>query len=162
MVRSIQDRIRGLSMADPNSGCWLWIGLLNKDGYAWLGGPPKKAGRLAHRASYEAFINCIPSGLELDHKCRIRCCVNPNHLEPVTHAENVRRGIIGAQASRANCKWGHPFSGDNLVMEGNKRRCKKCRKNRNAAISKRRKMRRPDVLDAVRDLIDGGLPEKTK
>lgn len=74
---------------DPNSGCWLWAGADNGVGYG------KFRGKYAHRVSYEAAKGPIPDGMHLDHLCRIRCCVNPDHLEPVTNAENARRGKAG-------------------------------------------------------------------
>jgi hypothetical protein len=74
---------------DPNTGCWLWSGALNEFGYGITGS--KRWGYLAHRASYARFVGPIPEGLELDHLCRVRRCINPDHLEPVTHRENVWR-----------------------------------------------------------------------
>lgn len=73
-------------------GCWLWTASLTGDGYGRisLGGKFGPMG-LAHRVAYELLVGPIPEGLELDHLCRVRRCVNPEHLEPVTHAENVRR-----------------------------------------------------------------------
>jgi hypothetical protein len=68
------------------SGCWLWQGYLNADGYGSLGH------RAAHRLYYERHVGAIPPGLTLDHTCGVRSCVNPDHLEPVTQGENVRRG----------------------------------------------------------------------
>jgi hypothetical protein len=74
--------------------CWIWQLGLSEDGYGELteGGINKAA----HRAYYERHIGPIPDGLILDHLCRVRCCVNPDHLEPVTSRENTRRGL--------NCK----------------------------------------------------------
>lgn len=74
---------------EPNSGCWLWLGADNGCGYG------KFRGRYAHRISFELAKGNIPARMHLDHKCRVRCCVNPDHLEPVTNAENARRGIVG-------------------------------------------------------------------
>lgn len=75
------------------SSCWIWGACLNEDGYGharWRGRT-----RLAHVVAWEIARGQVPAGLELDHLCRNRACVNPAHLEPVTHAENVRRGALG-------------------------------------------------------------------
>lgn len=76
-------------IVDDESGCWLWQRAKYDTGY----GVMRVAGRLvhAHRVLYERHIGPIPVGLELDHLCGVRSCVNPEHLEPVTHAENIRR-----------------------------------------------------------------------
>lgn len=74
---------------EPNSGCWLWDGADNGSGYG------KFRGRYAHRVSFEMHKGPIPQGMHLDHLCRVPCCVNPSHLEPVTNAENARRGRAG-------------------------------------------------------------------
>lgn len=74
-------------VVDEN-GCWLWQGCLNVRGYGQLG----KGSRAAHRVFYERHVGPIPEGLTIDHLCRVRHCVNPAHMEPVTVAENVRRG----------------------------------------------------------------------
>lgn len=74
---------------EPNSGCWLWSGADNGVGYG------KFRGRYAHRISWEMHKGPIPDGMHIDHLCRVRCCVNPEHLEPVTNRENARRGNTG-------------------------------------------------------------------
>lgn len=75
---------------EPNTGCWLWLRCVNHHGYGSLGFGGKTY--LAHRFSYEKFNGPIPAGYEIDHLCRVRCCVNPQHLEAVTNRENVIRG----------------------------------------------------------------------
>lgn len=72
---------------EPNSGCWLWAGSTNSGGYGnfWAGKKCMKA----HRFSYEAFVGRIPDGLDLLHRCDVRCCVNPQHLTPGTALANV-------------------------------------------------------------------------
>lgn len=83
-------QIRFLRKVDKTDSCWLWTAYVNDDGYGMF----RDNGRLlsAHVWSYEHEHGPVPDGLELDHTCRVRACVNPAHLEPVTHAENVRRG----------------------------------------------------------------------
>jgi DNA-binding CsgD family transcriptional regulator len=75
-----------------SSLCWVWIRYIDKKGgYALMGGHKLGDTKLAHRYFYTLIKGPIPEGLELDHLCKVRCCVNPNHLEPVTPRENVRR-----------------------------------------------------------------------
>lgn len=78
--------------ADPESGCWNWIGGKHPRGYGifWVNG----RNIYAHRYFYEYLYDPVPSGLELDHVCRNNACVNPFHLEPVTHAKNMRRAAL--------------------------------------------------------------------
>jgi HNH endonuclease len=78
---------------DPDTGCWLWQRSLMTSGYARVFREGRT--RAGHREYYERHIGPIPDGLELDHLCRNRRCVNPGHLEPVTRTENIRRGING-------------------------------------------------------------------
>jgi hypothetical protein len=114
----------------PFSGCWVWLAALNKHGY----GSFKYAGKdkKAHRVSYELFIGPIPYGLTLDHLCRVRCCVNPAHLEPTTIQENWRRGVspLVNYSSMTHCVHGHLFAGDNLIVRVRKGRtsriCRQC------------------------------------
>lgn len=120
---------------EPNSGCWLRTGTADRNGYTvfyWT----KRIRAYAHRAAYEALVGPIPAGLELDHKCRVRNCVNPAHLEPVTHAENVRRGTGPAMlmernkqrgAALTHCKHGHEFTSENTWRNKNGfRQCRTC------------------------------------
>ena len=74
---------------EPNTGCWLWLGGLNQKGYPQF--KHQQRTWRAHRFMYERAKGPLPEGLTLDHLCRVRSCVNPDHLEPVTHAENCRR-----------------------------------------------------------------------
>jgi hypothetical protein len=77
--------------------------------------------RLAHVVAYEEAVGLVPAGLELDHLCRQTLCVNPVHVEPVTHRENMRR------AYGDTCKRGHALSGENLyVLPDGRRRCRTC------------------------------------
>lgn len=85
-------------------GCWRWTGQKNRFGYGQLtvnrDGKSRCLG--AHRFSYEAHVGPIPEGLEIDHLCRVRDCVNPEHLEPVTRAENVRRSWAARKAAASS------------------------------------------------------------
>lgn len=109
------------SRVEKTESCWLWMGLKNQYGYAMYSGVS------AHRLTYEALVGPIPHGLQLDHLCRVRHCVNPAHLEPVTHAENVRRGLAGqANASKTHCPHGHPYDEQNTRRHNGKRFCRRC------------------------------------
>lgn len=132
---SFAERYERLAFPEPNSGCFIWMGALNKDGYGVIGigyeSEKNKKNTLAHRVAYEHFVGPIPEGLQLDHLCRVRCCVNPAHLEPVTNAENLRRGM-GPALTRArppitHCKHGHLLSGENLNLYRGVRVCRACR-----------------------------------
>lgn len=111
----------------PNpKGCWLWKGAITVAGYGRFNG---QGGRYqAHRMAYTLTLGEIPAGKELDHLCRVRNCVNPNHLEPVTHRENIRRGIgpIPENMVKTHCLRGHPLSGENVQISNGSRRCRKC------------------------------------
>lgn len=128
--RPVMDRLMEKVCPEPNSGCWLWTGTLDGTGYGRLR-DGESIYRQAHRLAYEAHRGAIPEGTELDHLCRVRCCVNPDHLEAVSHHENLRRaGMWERKASRTHCPHGHPFSGDNLYFDAkrNRRICIACRR----------------------------------
>lgn len=122
----------------PDLGpCWLWTGAIGTDGYGQFSLDGHLRG--AHRVAYEMRHGPIPLGLEPDHLCRVRSCVNDAHLEPVTHAENLRRGA-GAkkQLAKTHCPAGHPYADDNLYVvkragRSDARGCRAC----NAAAVRR-------------------------
>lgn len=95
--------------------CWNWAGRLNPKGYGIY------SQRGAHQASFRLSRGEVPSGLEIDHTCRNRRCVNPDHLEAVTHEENIRRSLRDA------CRNGHPYTPENVQTKGDGTRiCKTC------------------------------------
>lgn len=111
--------------------CWLWTGATT--GRTGYGSTRLDGVRMtAHRAVWTLLVGPIPEGMELDHLCRIRLCVNPEHLEPVIQRTNWERGDApSAKAARSGlCKRGHPLEGDNLVPwqweHRGRRQCKTC------------------------------------
>ena len=120
---------------DKTETCWLWTGAHSKTGYgfvsSWVNG--ESTCKPVHRYVYELLVGPIPSGLELDHLCRVRNCVNPEHLEPVTHSENMRRSPInrGAhQLKKTHCPQGHPYDEVNTYAYKGHRYCRACTKRR--------------------------------
>lgn len=116
-----------LSRCRYEHGCWVWTGSLARGGYA----KTKMAGRtvLAHRVVYEEIVGRVTDGRQLDHLCRNPACVNPHHLEQVTALTNVLRsaGFAAVNAAKTHCKYGHSFSGSNLIFRGRARVCRQCR-----------------------------------
>ena len=109
------------TIPEPNSGCLLWLGKYHSQGYGRLCINGKD--HFAHRYSFNLMKGKIPDGLELDHLCRVRCCVNPDHLEPVTKSKNYRRGFAPAaiNARKTHCIKDHPFEYPNLRVRINGR-----------------------------------------
>lgn len=121
----------------PNlDGCMLWTGAVNAGrGYGVAGKPIMVGGsHLAHRISYEYFVGPIPPGKQIDHLCRVRRCVAPDHLEPVDHRENQLRGLspMGINAAKTHCIRGHELTGKNLYVrkDTGHRQCYACHNER--------------------------------
>lgn len=108
-------------------GCWEWQATVNWGGYGQFS--MNGGHMMAHRASYILHCGPIPEGLDLDHLCRNRKCVCPDHLEPVTRSENLRRGETGLWRHRiTECPYGHPYDEENTYNDGRGGRgCRKCR-----------------------------------
>lgn len=122
------------------AGCWVYTGARNQNDYGAVSF--KSYGTsVAHRLSYTRCVGPIPEGLQLDHLCRVRPCVRPSHLEPVTMLENISRGFVGwinnPNALKSHCKHGHPFDGENTAIEvyrgKTQRRCRTCDSSRQKA-----------------------------
>ncbi|MDQ3573658.1 MAG: HNH endonuclease [Actinomycetota bacterium] len=116
---------RFFAKVEKTPTCWLWTASLDGCGYG-LFRPSSKRTVRAHRWAYEHIVGAIPDGLELDHLCRVRNCVNPAHLEPVTFRENQRR------AWKSHCLRGHEFTDENTHWV---RVCKACWKARKEEAS---------------------------
>lgn len=108
-------------------GCWEFQSARDPEGYRTLsvGGRTRRA----HRVAYELLVGPIPEGLTLDHLCRNTGCVNPDHLEPVTHRVNILRGrgLAAQNAAKTHCIHGHPLSIENTYVSARgQRQCRTC------------------------------------
>ena len=137
--KALDERKRGVPNARPlierfwakveiTPSCWVWRGTRNKLGYGYLNSSGKRTP--AHRVAYNLLVGPIPEGLELDHLCRNPFCVNPEHLDVVSHLENVRRGMgfSGINFRKTHCSKGHPFDATNTYVwkRNGQRRCLAC------------------------------------
>lgn len=114
----------------PAEGCWPWAGAMTRNGYGtfWVGAQCWRA----HRYAFSVYRGPIPDGLVIDHLCRNRRCVNPEHLEAVTQSTNLARGdgLVSAQNARTHCPRGHALVPGNLDLtqvKAGKRSCKRCK-----------------------------------
>jgi hypothetical protein len=128
---SAADLTRFWSKVEKTSTCWLWTAGTCR-GYGHFHASRSVGGRTlrAHRVAYELLRDPIPEGMHLDHLCRVRGCVNPDHLEVVTGATNTLRGISSPaiNARKTHCRRGHEFTPENTYIDRGSRRCKACRR----------------------------------
>lgn len=119
------------AVPEPNTGCWLWLSSMKPNGY----GKVEIGGRQlqAHRWSYEFYRNPIPHGMVIDHLCRVRCCVNPAHMEVVTQKQNLDRSECASATNgrKTHCNRGHALADPNLITRtqrryGATRECRTC------------------------------------
>lgn len=136
LARRSHQRERFWTLVDKGPGCWRWMGPLATNGYGripWNGRPTP-----AHRIAWELTRGKpFPVGLVADHLCRNHACVNPDHIEPVTNRENLRRGVgvSAVNARRETCAKGHPLDG----VKAGGRYCLTCNRARNRAYASRRR-----------------------
>lgn len=112
---------------EKTDGCWNWRASTFRNGYGQFHNP---GSTLAHRFSHELHRGPIPEGLVIDHLCRNRRCVNPKHLEPVSQAVNLQRGLTlnAAESAMTHCLRGHEFTALNTYLYRGRRSCRTCRR----------------------------------
>lgn len=123
--------------------CWLWMGATAGSGYGHLGWCGEWF--LTHRIAYQAVVGDIPDGCEIDHLCRVPLCCNPEHLEAVSHAVNVRRGVSpwADKRRQTHCKNGHEFTSSNTIVRRNgTRECRTCKRTHARESARRRAVAR--------------------
>lgn len=135
---TVIDRLLDKVERVTESGCWVFSGAVDPCGYARIA--LNGVNRQAHRVSYELHVGEIPAGMQIDHLCKVRCCVNPAHLEVVTQAENTRRAdsyAKGHKRNKTHCPSGHEYSDESTGWRKNVksngevnlvRYCKSCSK----------------------------------
>lgn len=127
---------------DEVTGCWIYTGGINSRGYGVVWGDGRSL--VAHRVSYEHHVGPIPEGMHLDHLCRVRSCVAPTHLEPVTPRENLMRSPIAPaalNAAKTHCRNGHLFDEANTTIWSGERICRTCARDK----AQRYRTRRADA-----------------
>lgn len=126
----IAERLDRLSIPEPNTGCYLFTGRLDRKGYGQMSvGKHKKRG--AHRLAFQAKHGYLTPGLVIDHRCKTWSCVNPDHMEEVTSRVNTLRGSSppAGHVLQSRCKNGHSFSAANTyVAPDGQRQCRICNK----------------------------------
>lgn len=133
-------------------GCWLWIGGRDMHGYGHFYFGPDDGQGGSHRFSWELRNGPVPAGMHLDHLCRVRHCVRPDHMEVVSNRENVLRGVgpSAENARKTHCKRDHEFTPENTGRnKAGNRYCRECERAKWTRTAERRK--------AVRQALRSGL-----
>lgn len=141
-VKLLPERIR--RRIDFDGSCWMWLGYIDYDGYGKT--TENRRHQLAHRVVYARLVGPIPQGLTIDHLCRRRACVNPEHLEPVTQKVNTLRGnaVTAENARKTHCGNGHPFDVLNTHWtRSGTRDCRACKRANEARRRARQKAGKP-------------------
>lgn len=129
MTTSRPAEIRFWEKVERGEGCWLWTASTRSSGYGSFWDGERRVS--AHRWAFESVRGPIPEGLVLDHLCRVRLCVRPDHLEPVTNRENLFRGagITAENVRKMHCPVGHEYTAENTYTDRRGRRtCKACKR----------------------------------
>lgn len=132
MTRPLAPAVRFWAKVRKSDACWLWTGGVDSGGYGQFRVDSSRK-IVAHRFAYESLIGAIPPGLQLDHLCRVKTCVNPEHLEPVTGRVNTLRsdGPTARHARQTHCVNDHPFDELNTYWRTpTQRECRACKRTR--------------------------------
>ena len=128
-MRDIAAYLDARLVPEPNSGCLIWTGMISVKGYGRIIVDGRYIG--AHRVAFELANGPLPQGMVPDHKCKVRCCINPRHMRALTHVENVMcgDGPTAIRARATSCLNGHPLTGDNLYIRPSSgyRSCRACK-----------------------------------
>jgi len=150
--KPVLERIEALTITDSR-GCWVYApGRASSSGYRQVLVGPRML-RYAHRVTYEALVGPIPDGMQLDHLCRNRACVNPAHLEPVSPRENTMRSpmsMAAVNSRKTHCPQGHPLTPENVYGAPKRRQCKTCT---NTRASERWRRKRAALLTETKEAV---------
>lgn len=131
---SMEEKLLNNSVRDTKTGCLRWTGGHVPRGYGLVWDSGARKSRAVHRVAHEVWVGPIPESHDVDHVadrgCRYRDCIEPTHLEAVTHRENLLRGetVSGVNARKTHCSNNHEFTEENTMIQHGKRRCRECRR----------------------------------